>query len=66
MQFRDLAKGDTFDFIDDVNPLRNSYYRRCVKLSARTYTPVEGEDAPRPLRVGTINCQVFHVERAAQ
>jgi hypothetical protein len=60
--FKELAIGDTFDFISPNRTL-NSYFRRCVKLSARTYTPVEGEDEPTALRIGSIHAQVYHVKR---
>ena len=60
MKFRDLSIGDKFDFIGP-KPGYNSYFRRCVKLSTRTYTEVEGEGEPRPMRVGSINVKVFHV-----
>lgn len=62
-QFRDLAIGDTFDWIADTDTrMFKSYFKRCVKLSARTYTAVEGETEPRPMPVGSINAEVFHVE----
>jgi hypothetical protein len=60
-KFRDLQIGDTFDFVGPV-AMYNSYFARCVKLSARTYTPAEGEHTPEPMRVGSINCEVYHVE----
>ena len=63
-KFRNLSIGDTFDFIGP-EPMFNSYSRRCVKLSERAYTPVDGEDAPVPIRVGSINVQVYHVEPKA-
>jgi hypothetical protein len=59
-KFRELNVGDTFDFISPDRML-NSYFRRCVKTGTRTYTPVEGEDAPAPIRVGSINANVYHV-----
>ena len=63
MTFRELSVGDTFDFINDDNRMMNSFYARCVKLSARTYTVVEGEGEPRHMRVGSINTTVYHVIR---
>lgn len=62
VKFRDLQIGDTFDFISP-NAMLNSYHLRCKKLSARTYTPV---DAPHALRVGSINVEVYHIERSAR
>lgn len=62
--FKDLEIGATFDFIGP-DPRLTSFYRRCVKLSSRTYTPVDGEDTPRPMRVGSVKCEVYHVEPPA-
>jgi hypothetical protein len=64
--FRDLKVGDTFDFIDDENRMYNSFYDRCVKLSAMTYKSIEPETRPErytgTYQVGSIKAQVFHVE----
>ena len=60
-KFRDIAVGDTFDFISPDSSM-NSFYARCVKLSARTYTSIEGEAEPLPIMVGSINAKVYHVE----
>jgi hypothetical protein len=59
-QFRDLNKGATFDFI---GPDRfNSYFRKCLKVSARSYIDVEDQGNPVTImRVGSINAEVFHV-----
>lgn len=65
MKFSDLSIGETFDFIDDEHPTWNSFYKRCVKLTTRTYTTVEGEGEPRPMRVGSINAKVYHVKLRA-
>jgi hypothetical protein len=59
-KFRDLAVGDTFDWVGPIYRF-NTFFARCVKLSARTYTEVEGEGSPEPMRVGSINAEVFHV-----
>ena len=58
-KFRDLAIGQTFDWVNEGSRF-NSFFKRCVKLSKRTYTTVEGESEPRPMRVGSINANVFH------
>jgi hypothetical protein len=64
-KFRDLAVGDTFDWISEGDTrMFNSFFKRCVKLSARTYTETEGEELHR-YRVGSIGAAVFHVERKA-
>ena len=58
MKFRDLAIGQSFDFIDDSHPTWNSFYERCAKTGTRTYRSESGTDH----RVGSINAAVFHVE----
>lgn len=40
--FRDLATGDTFDFVNMSQPMMNSFYRRCVKISTRKYQAIDG------------------------
>lgn len=58
-QFRDLAVGQTFDFIDPQHPDWNSFFRRCIKTGPRRYSTT---DEPKmDMRVGSINVQVFHV-----
>ena len=57
MRFRDLSIGTTFDFIDDANPMHNSFYWRCTKISTRKYRA-----AGITHTVGTIDAKVFHVE----
>lgn len=69
MRFRDLAIGDTFDWINDARPSWTSFHHRCVKVSARRYRAVHdmngdlAADAPS-MTVGTINASVFHIMRA--
>jgi hypothetical protein len=57
MQFRDLSIGTRFDFIDDANPSWNSFYERCLKISARKYRAAGVNHT-----VGSINAKVYHVE----
>lgn len=60
--FRNLAIGDTFDFVDDSNtyrPVHCSYFYRCVKTGNRTYRAIEPQTDHR---IGTINCKVYHVQ----
>lgn len=57
--FRNLAIGDTFDFLDPVNQRLNSYFYRCVKTGNRTYRAIEPQTDHR---IGTINCKVYHVQ----
>lgn len=64
-RFRDLAIGQTFDFIDDSRPHLNSFFERCTKISARSYTWQgwdweNGGKRDYSTRVGTINAGVFH------
>jgi hypothetical protein len=59
-KFKDLAVGDTFDFIDDNNRMHTSFYKRCVKVSDNKYRSLADVAT---YRVGTIKCNVFHVER---
>ena len=56
IKFRDLAIGDTFDFVDDARI--NSFYERCKKTGPRTYQAIVSESN---YRVGSINANVFHV-----
>jgi hypothetical protein len=59
-KFRDLNIGDTFDFIKP-NSLRNSFTKRCTKISARKY-----RDDLHTHLVGTINVEVYNVTRKVQ
>jgi hypothetical protein len=62
-RFRDLAVGQTFDFIDDSRPGFSSFFSRCMKTSSRMYAT---QDHPTlRYQVGSINVQVFHVEAAS-
>ena len=60
IRFRELKVGDQFDFISP-NRIVNSYFERCVKISPRCYTAV---GAVVVMRVGTVDVDVHHVERA--
>ena len=71
MRFRDLAIGDTFDWINPMARERASYHHRCIKISARQYRGMydTGHAEPcyrvgEPMTVGTINASVFSVMRA--
>lgn len=59
LRFRDLMIGQTFDFVDPALGRFNSYYRRVVKTSTRSYTEVD--NAHNTYRVGSIDAPVFHV-----
>lgn len=61
-KFRDLAIGQTFDFINpDPDKLtQNSFYPRCEKISDRRYRTI-GKTVCF-YTVVTIDCEVFHVE----
>ena len=57
-KFRDLAVGDTFDFISGTT--HDSFYEPCTKTSARKYRALNsGMDC----QVGSINAVVYHVTR---
>jgi hypothetical protein len=68
MKFKDLAIGDTFDFVSP-NRMMNSFYDRCTKISARKYqweNPVQCSLSPSKYletRVGSANVEVYNVER---
>lgn len=64
MRFEDLAIGQTFDWVSDERSAftRNSYFKRCVKVSPRKYESVDGEDK---LTVGSVKARVFHVKPLA-
>lgn len=57
--FKDLAVGDTFDFIEPDSHY-NSFYERCEKISNRKYRSERGHE----FEVGTVRCKVYHVEKA--
>ena len=56
--FKELAIGQTFDWIDDANPSRNSFFARCIKVSVRKYVAI---DTGKEYAVGSINAVVYHV-----
>jgi hypothetical protein len=58
-KFRDLAVGDTFDFVDESNARLNSYFYRCVKTGTRTYRAIEPQTDHK---IGTVACKVYHVK----
>lgn len=67
-RFRELKIGDTFDFISPEIGY-NSFFKTCTKISARKYR-TEGDVRLSPKRcikevheytVGSIDCQVYHV-----
>jgi hypothetical protein len=54
--FKDLAIGDTFDFVSP-DRMMNSFYRPCRKISARGYI----DDARVRHTVGSVGASVYHV-----
>jgi hypothetical protein len=58
--FKDLEIGQTFDFVDPDAGTRNSFYARCVKLTARTYREINTSTG-FVHRIGTVKARVFHV-----
>lgn len=74
LRFRDLAIGQTFDFVDDSRPGYNSFFGRVRKITSRSYvlasfdTTAYSPNRYRSsdvMRVGSINARVFHVEAAS-
>ena len=64
MRFKELAVGDTFDFIAPTG--YNSFFVRCTKVSARKYRYENGHPAPFNFyvaQVGAVNCEVYHVTK---
>ena len=61
MKFRDLAVGQTFDFISPAANAQNSFFRPCMKISKRKYRTIGGGTI-QTYQVGTIDCEVFHVD----
>ena len=59
IKFRDLAVGDSFDFVNDKEPTFTSYFATCTKTGTRTYVSDDGHKH----RVGSINARVYHVNR---
>lgn len=57
MKFRDLTEQQSFDFVDDANPIRNSFWDRCIKTGPRTYTSIK---TGLRYRVGSIDAKVYH------
>jgi hypothetical protein len=62
--FGDLSVGHTFDWIDPDNRAHNSFFARCIKISARKYAEVACRD--KVYSVGTIKAKVFHVAYAGE
>lgn len=60
MKFEDLAIGQTFDWISPERSAftRNSYFKRCVKISARKYESIDGADK---CTIGSVKVTVYHV-----
>lgn len=53
IKFRDLAVGDTFDWVNPAAPAQNSFYDYCLKTGARTYENETG----RKFTVGSIDAK---------
>lgn len=56
-RFRQLAIGQTFDFISPDNML-NSFSDNCKKISNRKYASLE---TGLEYQIGSVNCEVYHV-----
>ena len=57
MKFRDLDVGQSFDWINDAEPMLPSFWDRCEKTSQRTYRSLSTN---HKYRVGSINATVHH------
>lgn len=68
MTFEQLAIGQEFDWIDPNNPSRNSFFHRCVKVSARKYKAIgDCGDAMKGFSayvVGSVKAEVFNVKES--
>jgi hypothetical protein len=60
MRFRDLKRGDEFDFVDDARPLLTSFSERYIKVDRNRYE-YEYRGRRLTVRVGSINAVVYHV-----
>ncbi len=57
MTFGELKIGQSFDFIRDGYHY-NSFYKRCTKTTERQYRDDDGTE----YRVGSVKCEVYHVD----
>ena len=58
MKFRDLQIGQSFDFINDSDIMKTSFFKRCIKISGRKYIGVDNVS----YTIGSINANVFHID----
>jgi hypothetical protein len=61
MKFRDLAIGQSFDFIGPDRML-NSFYSTCRKISARIYEWQLDDGRWKQGCVGSLDANVYHVD----
>ena len=57
MTFGQLRIGAEFDFINDAQPMYNSFYKRCTKITPRKYADQDGVE----YRIGSVSAKVYHV-----
>ena len=57
--FKDLAIGQSFDWVDDEMRMYNSFYDTCEKTSLQKYKSLH---TGLEYRVGSINAKVFHTD----
>ena len=57
MKFRDLAIGQSFDFINDSNRMLNSFFERCIKTSVRQYQSLSTGIV---YSIGSVNAEIHH------
>jgi len=58
MKFSDLLIGDTFDFINEENPMHNSFFLRCKKISKKCYS----YEGVKSNKIGSKNAICYHVK----
>ena len=63
LRFRDLSIGDVFEFAHEKGTLWSGATGPWEKLSARTYTALEGNLAGQRIKVGSINVAVEYASR---
>lgn len=61
-QFKDLEVGDTFDWINDAVREKITCFDRFVKNGRRSYKNIT-TGSIEIMKVGTVEVQVFHVEK---
>ena len=68
MKFKELAIGQEFDWVNPDPNARNSFFARCVKVSARKYKAIDPKGDEMKgfpyYTVGSVNADVFNVKES--